>query len=369
MVAILNQFLELVLEVAPWMVLGLLAAGLIKAWIPEASLLRWLGGQGWGSIVRGALIGAPLPLCSCSVVPVAIGLHRQGASKPAAIAFLVATPETGVDSLALSWVLLGPMLTVIRPVAAILGASFSGLMILLFDPTSGKVSSSAISQCGSSCCPSTRDQAKTESTSPDDFWKRTRTGLNYAMTDLWDDLAVWLLVGLIATAFLMVWIPPGEMSAYAGGGWMAMLTMVLVSVPINVCASASTPLAAAMLHAGLSQGMALTFMLAGPATNLATLAIIRKELGWRTLGVYLVGVVLSAMILGQLTDILVAEWYALGGAPIVLATEAEMALPNWLTWSCTFFLIGLTLRTLFNKVRAMSTVAQLLPAGDNVGSS
>ncbi|HIJ85408.1 MAG TPA: permease, partial [Magnetococcales bacterium] len=139
----LFTFQDLLLETAPWLLLGLFSAGVVKAWIPEALVFRWLGGNGWKPILRGALVGTPLPLCSCGVIPMAMGLRRKGASKAATVSFLVATPETGVDSIAISWAMLGPVLTVARPVAAIISAVVSGLLVLSIDSRSEKTAPTA----------------------------------------------------------------------------------------------------------------------------------------------------------------------------------------------------------------------------------
>ncbi len=128
-----NNLVDLFLDTAIWLLLGLVIAAVLKGWIPTSLVQRWLSGKGMGSVVRAALIGAPLPLCSCGVLPAAIGLRRSGASKPATVSFLVATPETGVDSISVTYALLGPVMAVIRPLSAITSAVVSGLMILFFD--------------------------------------------------------------------------------------------------------------------------------------------------------------------------------------------------------------------------------------------
>ncbi|MBF0309830.1 MAG: SO_0444 family Cu/Zn efflux transporter [Magnetococcales bacterium] len=330
-----QQLSELILDIAPWLVLGLIAAGLVKAWIPESTVTRWLGGTGQAGIWRAALVGTPLPLCSCSVIPMAMGLHRNGASKPATVAFLVSTPETGIDSIALSWVLLGPFLTVQRIVSAITGAVASGLMVRAMDRETPPPA--PISQCTSSCCG--------KKNIPQGPMARTLAGLRYAFTDMWDDLAVWLLGGILLTAVVMTWMPPGELSRYAQGSWFDMIIMVVVAVPVYVCATASTPLAAAMIHAGLTPGMALAFMIAGPATNLTTMAIIRKQLGGRTLIAYLLAIVGSAVIMGLVTDLLAPLWPIQAGH-----ASAEQALPLWLSLGLSSLLGLMTLNTLRRKL-------------------
>jgi uncharacterized membrane protein YraQ (UPF0718 family) len=303
--AFVRSFIALSIDAAPWLLLGLLVAGLVKAWIPTALLRRWLGGGGVGSIVKAAIIGTPLPLCSCSVIPVAMGLRRGGASKGATVSFLVATPENGVDSLAISYALLGPFLTIVRPVAAIISAIVAGILAEVIptpDSPTRETDESVARCCGtrsSDCC--TNDPAAAENMTHRGQLASVLGGVKYAMTDLLDDLAPWLLVGLVLAAIVNVIIPPESLARW-GSGPLAMIVMVLVGVPMYVCASASTPIAAAMLTAGVSPGVVLVFLLAGPATNLGTIGILRRELGTRTLLAYLIGVCGTPIIVGLVLD-------------------------------------------------------------------
>ncbi|MBF0623563.1 MAG: SO_0444 family Cu/Zn efflux transporter [Magnetococcales bacterium] len=384
----LNNLLDLLLDIAPWLLVGLLLAGLVKAWLPEALVARWLGGRGIGPIVRGALVGAPLPLCSCSVIPVAMGLRRGRASKPATVAFLVSTPETGIDSVALSWTMLGPFMTVVRPVAAILSAVLAGLLTLLAEreesapppppaphrplgrpilriepatrssgpvipvassaapPGTGGLAAApaAADGCGGSGC-GCGPAAPARADAP--FLTRTRDGLAYALTNLWDDIAPWIAIGIVLTAVVQTWMDPGQMQGLVGGGWLAMLAMVLISMPVYVCATASTPMAAAMLYSGVSPGMTLAFLIAGPATNLAPLGIIRRELGGRVLTAYLSGILLSAMGLGLAVDAIAQTWnLAPLPAEILARDPAEAAVPVWLAAASVLLLTGLGVRRL-----------------------
>ncbi|MBF0194250.1 MAG: SO_0444 family Cu/Zn efflux transporter [Magnetococcales bacterium] len=360
-----NVFLDLTLDTAPWLLLGLIATGLVKAWIPESAVSRWIGGRGILPIIRGALIGAPLPLCSCGVIPMAVGLRRNGASKPATVSFLVATPETGVDSIALSWVMLGPFLTIIRPITAIVSAVMSGVLVMFATAEEEesvrsatqqkKASASSCSNSASSCCSSSAKKAKQKKQSA---WANLLAGLKYAMRNVWDDLAGWLVGGLVVTALVMTFIPVGELNSYMESGWLAMFIMVLASVPVYVCATASTPIAAAMLYAGLTPGMALAFMIAGPATNLVTLGIVKKELGLKTLLAYLAGIVGSAMSLGFMADLIVQNW-GFYSEPLLLKTQQEW-LPMWLAWGSVLFLLALSLLSFYRKMTTLTSS----PKGD-----
>jgi len=323
---LLDNTLELYLDAAPWLLLGLAAAGLIKAWVPDELIARWLGGTGHWPVVKAAFIGAPLPLCSCGVLPAALALRRSGASKGSTISFLVATPETGADSVAVSYAMLGPFMALVRPIAAILSAIFTGLLAALVpepvqkaSPFAIKVVSGATCNGGSCCAPKAANV-------PSNGWQRTRRGLRYALTDILDDIALWLLLGLLAAGVIVTWVPPMALAEW-GSGLPAMLLMLLVGVPMYICATASTPLAAGLLLAGVSPGTVLVFLLAGPATNLATLAILRKELGVRILAAYLAGIAVASITLGLLTDLLI-EYLALDIQAQLAGTDEAM--PWWL---------------------------------------
>lgn len=298
-----NETLAMYLEAAPWLMLGVVAAGLVHAFVPEGLMGRWLGGRGVGAVVKAALVGAPLPLCSCGVLPAAVGLRREGASKAATVAFLISTPETGPDSVAVSYALLGPVMAVVRPVAAVLSAIVAGLLTLAM--TRGEVDAPIVAAppakpcCSGSCAaPAKVERAPLQ---------RALGGLRYAFTDILDDIALWLAVGLVVAGAMAVLVPPQGLAEY-GAGLGAMVVMLLVGVPLYVCATASTPIAAALIAAGVSPGAALVFLLAGPATNLATLGVVGKDLGPRALTAYLGGIGLSSVACGLLLDAGLAAW-------------------------------------------------------------
>lgn len=341
---LLQNTLELYLDAAPWLLLGLAAAGLIKAWLPEKLLSRWLGGSGLWSVTRAALVGAPLPLCSCGVLPAALGLHRGGASRSSTISFLIATPETGVDSIALSYALLGPVMAVIRPIAAILSAIVSGLLTALVPearpaPLSIPISSGC---SGGSCCSNTVQSTPAR----EGPLATTIKGLRYAAGEILDDIALWLVIGIVLAGAVATWVPP-QMLADWGSGLPAMLLMLLVGIPMYICATASTPLAAALLLAGLSPGTVLVFLLAGPATNLATLAVVRKEFGTAVLAAYLSGISLSSILLGLLLDWLLVR---LGLDVVAQMGEAGEFVPTWLAWASATLLLLLAIRPILRRL-------------------
>lgn len=405
--SLLNNFLDLFLESAPWLIVGLVLAGMLKMFISMSWMNKQLGGHGLTTTIKAALLGAPLPLCSCGVIPAAIGLRRSGASRSATTSFMVSTPETGIDSISVSYVLLGPFMAVIRPVAAIFSAIMAGLLVGREDsrnsklatenatkgsssccsksepkpPVSEKASCCATqapvqvtqkSACCStkaapeppaqtasqgSCCSSTQGNAatpvstcgqskKTEAAQKQSgFLGKMVTGIHYSATELIDDTAVWLLIGLSFAALVQTYVPDDFLASW-GNGLLAMLVMVIISIPMYICATASTPIAAGLLIAGVAPGAVLVFMLAGPATNIATLGVVSKELGKRALGGYLAGVLGGALLFGFLTDFLVTTF----GFSVMpqIGPEHEL-LPQWLTLSCGLVLAILMMVSLIKK--------------------
>ncbi len=309
--AYLEHVAGICLDVAPWLLAGLVLAALIKNHFPAELLMRWLGGTGFFPVLKAALVGTPLPLCSCSVLPTAMQLHRSGASRGAVTSFLVATPENGFDSIALSYVLLGPAMTVIRPVAAIVSAVVTGTMAQYVSTRGGRreeqPSGTAVpTSCGGNqCCHGEAGNGPAQELAVVESGRRPGpvVRMGRAIIELWDDLALWLLVGILLAAGVETFVGAEALSGIGSGLW-AMLVITLISVPMYICATASTPVAASLLMAGMSPGTVLVFLLAGPATNLASAGILWRELGGRTTIAYLAGVVGCSILAGLLVDLL-----------------------------------------------------------------
>jgi len=357
---LLTNFVELFLDSAPWLLLGLLFAGILKSFIPMAWMHKQLGNNNTSSIFKAALFGAPLPLCSCGVIPAAIGLRRAGASKSATTAFLVSTPETGVDSISVSYAMLGPFMAIIRPIAAITSAVLAGLLVGREDSLSNKQPSDhSEKKCCSSSTKSIEETsvktelAKTSSAKQSNtrFSEKVIKGLKFSTSNLVRDISVWLLIGLFFAALIQTYVPASFLSQW-GNGLIAMLVMVVISIPMYICATASTPVAAALLLSGVSPGAVLVFMLAGPATNIATLGVVYKELGKRSLIGYLSGVLIGALFFGWLTDILVAN-FVINVAPQI--GHEHQLLPEVITISTGVFLAILIVKEYVKKIMTWRT--------------
>lgn len=306
-----------------FLLFGFLLAGVIKVAMPMGFVERGLGGRSVRSVLRAALIGVPLPLCSCSVVPTAIALRKEGAGKGATSAFLVSTPETGVDSISVSYALLDPVMTVFRPFAAFITAVVAGVMEIAAGKETDMPNDALAceDECCSNECGTGREPANGQ---------RVFDGLRYAYVELMDDLAGWMVIGFLASGVIMVAIPDGFFTGALSGGLPAMLLMLIVGVPMYICATSSTPIAAAMILKGLSPGAALVFLLAGPATNIGTIMLLRKFMGARSVWIYLASIAITSIALGYSLDGLY-QWFSIdphtvmGKAAEIFPESAERA--------------------------------------------
>ncbi len=275
-------------DMAAWLLLGFLVAGLLSVFIDPAWLERHLGGRGLGPVFRASLFGVPLPLCSCGVIPVAASLRSHGASKPATTAFLLSTPQTGVDSIAITYTMLGPLFAIFRPIMALLTGVVGGTLV----QTLGDGRQHTLSGGGK---PVTRQGG---------LATRFKAALDYGLVTLPGDIGRALLLGVLIAGTLAAVIPQGFLEPYLGQGPLSIALMMVVGIPLYVCATASVPLAAGFIVLGATPGAALAFLIAGPATNAATITTISRVLGKRTTIIYLATVALSAFGGGVLLDAL-----------------------------------------------------------------
>ncbi len=349
MVKILAESWRLLLESAPYVMMGILVGGLLKVFLHPGTVARHLGRGRFTSVFKAALLGVPLPLCSCGVLPAAASLKKQGATNGATAAFLISTPESGVDSIAISYALLDPVMTVARPAAAMATAMAAGVAENLAAPPRPDREltpdlSCPIDGCcdGVDCDP--RAHARHHS-----LWQKLVAGMRFALGELWGDLAGWFLVGLVLAGVIGALVPASVMGRYLGGGLGSMLLMLAVGIPIYICASASTPIAAALILKGVSPGAALVFLLAGPATNLTSLTVLLGLLGKRATAIYLACIALFALACGLLLDQL---YNAFGWNARALVGQASEVLPAWLQWGTALLLLGLSLPPLLRSLRA-----------------
>lgn len=304
---LLDSLIFMLNEMSPYILLGFLIAGLMHAFIPRSTLAHHLSGTGWKSVVKSALIGIPLPLCSCGVLPTAIAMKRNGASKAASTSFLIATPQTGVDSIAATWSLLGPAFAVIRPIAALVTSVFGGVAV-------GKA------EAGEDRAPEhdhdhDHDHCDGECSAGDDempksYGKKFLAALRYGFIDLVGSIGGWLVAGLIIAALITVYVPGSYFEILGKNPVMSMIAVLIVAIPMYVCATGSIPIAMSLVLKGLSPGTALVLLMAGPAANFASFTLIAKEMGKKAAAIYLAAIIVGAMAFGLIIDYLLpAKWF------------------------------------------------------------
>lgn len=345
---------HLLLESSVYVLFGLVAAGLFRIWLRPETVTRHLGGGRFRSVFKAALLGLPMPLCSCGVLPAVVGLKKQGANNGAATAFMISTPETGVDSIAVTYALMDPVMTVARPVSALATAVAAGTAENAWfrpenQPTTPPDAACPVDGCcdGVDCPPDVHRRHH-------GFWEKTSAGLKYAATDVWADMAAWFFAGLVLAGLVTALIPDQVMSRALGGGLGSMLLMLVIGIPIYICATASTPLAAALILKGVSPGAALVFLLAGPATNLTSLTVLAGTLGRRAAAIYLGSLAVMSILCGLALN----QVYAgLGVNPAAVAGQAGEIVPGWARWAGAMILIALSVgpvsRTLKRRLESI----------------
>jgi len=345
------------LDTAIWLLVGLMAAGLVKAYVPADAMQKWLGGSGFSAVGRAALFGAPVPLCSCSVLPAAIGLRRAGASKEATVSFLISTPETSIDSVAVTYALMGPVMAVYRPVSALISAIVTGMMVAFVNDVKSQsdqdlIEPGGVSSCCSSgveatfCCESNvEEKASCCEYEIKPGQNKLSQAIRYAGTDLLDDISMWIAFGIVFAGIMMTVIPDGWLAQW-GQGISAMLVMLLVGIPMYICAVASTPVAAGLLAAGVSPGAVLVFLLVGPATNIAGIMLVKKELGNRVTLLYLLGISVVSLVMG-----LLLEW-GISNYSLLIDTSQQHQhsfMPNELSLAGAILLLVLAVPAIRNR--------------------
>jgi len=318
-------------QMAPYLLFGFLMAGVLSVVISPSRIERHLGGRGLGPVLKSALFGVPLPLCSCSVIPVTASLRRHGAGRGATTAFLLSTPSTCVDSILATYALLGPVFTIIRPIAAfVMGVVGGGLVSAVEGNGHAEEDASEPPTCHETCCSAEGRKQPA-----------ILRALRYGFDTLPGDIAKALLIGVAIAGVLGAAIEENALGAYLGGGVVSMLVMMAVGIPIYVCSTASIPIALGFMHVGVSPGAALVFLIAGPATNAATVAVVWQLLGKRTAVVYFLTVALGALGFGLALDLIYTH-VAIQGVALHAAHETT----GWLGHVLAAVLLGVLARSL-----------------------
>lgn len=329
--AIINIFNEM----SPYLLLGFLIAGIMHAFVPNGWYSKYLSGNNFRSVFNAALFGIPLPLCSCGVIPTAMSLRREGASKSSVISFLIATPQTGVDSIFATYSLMGLPFAIVRPIAALVTAVLGGVFVghNLKDEDKNDATQKAHEQ--------SRNFSEHEQLS---FIQRVKGALRFAFIEMMEDIGKWLVVGLIIAGLITALVPDSWFAIFRDNTLMSMLLVLSISIPMYVCATGSIPIAVALMIKGLTPGSALVLLMAGPAANAASILVINKVLGRRTLVLYLIAITVGALAFGCGIDLLLPrEWFTQTLVEMKACCHEEA---GWFSWLCSGTLLLLLLNVL-----------------------
>lgn len=296
------QILE---SAALYLLFGFVIAGILRALVSEDTVAKYLRSGRFKSVFYSSLLGIPFPLCSCGVVPAVAGFKRQGANNGACLSFLTSTPETGIDSIALTYSLLGPILTAMRPVTAFISAMCAGLLENYTGKSYADSSQTIVNpSCViDGCCDSTGCDPQIDKRGHT-FFHKLHAGIKFAFNELMGDLAVWFVIGIFLAGIIHVLVPSSWVNAALGSGVISYLMAIIISGPMYVCATLSTPVTAALVMKGMSPGAALVMLMVGPATNIPTIAMVGGLLGKRALGIYVGSIVAISVVMAYVTDII-----------------------------------------------------------------
>ena len=322
-----NAFVSMLNSMSPYLLLGFLIAGVLHAFVPSAIYSRYLAGTGLRSVVTAAAFGIPLPLCSCGVLPTAVALRRSGASRAASTSFLIATPQTGVDSIAATYSMMGLPFAILRPVAALVTSLIGGLAVGHWERKGA--------------LDDVQDHANYEfSELPKGLWNKVLETLKYGFFDMMQSIGRWLLLGLVIATLITVLLPDNFFSTYARWPLLNMFIIVAVAVPMYVCATGSIPIAAALMLKGMSPGCALVLLMAGPAANVASMFVVNNAFGRKATIVYLLSIIGGAMGFGVIVDYWpgLRELFVNALPSHVMHHHMDV---SWFNTACSIFLLGM----------------------------
>lgn len=286
-------------QMSPYLLLGFLIAGVLHVFVPHNFYTRYLSKDNKFSVLWAALLGIPLPLCSCGVIPTAIGLKNERASKGAVASFLIATPQTGIDSILATFSMMGLGFAIVRPAAALVTGICGGLLVNRLVPDDA-----AAAAVGCSCVQERGNR----------LWRV----LKYAYFDMIQDIGPRLIVGLLLAALINVAVPDRFFLTFGSQPLLQMLVILVIAVPMYICSTGSIPIAAALMIKGLSPGAAFVMLMAGPAVNLASILVVRKSLGTRFTLIYILTIVVFSILFGLLINA-----FGIGAQLVVPASGAD----------------------------------------------
>jgi uncharacterized membrane protein YraQ (UPF0718 family)/copper chaperone CopZ len=341
-------------EMSPYLILGFVFAGLLHLIFPKKKVRKYMGQNNFRSIFNASMLGVPLPLCSCGVIPTGISFYKHGASKASTVSFLISTPQTGVDSIFVTYSMLGLPFAVIRPIVAFVTGLFGGLITKRVDPET------------SASDPGKNDNGEEL---PNGFIPKIKEMFRYSFIEFLQDISNWLIIGLLIAALISVFVPDDFFADKIPNDFLGMLLILIISIPVYICATASVPVAAVLMLKGLSPGAALVLLMAGPATNAATITMIGKVLGKKSLIGYLGAIITGALLSGLLIDyFLPQQWFRVSEHFNHMGHDHSGMLPVWLTTGSAMVLTlliinGYILKYLSTrKIRLLETIKPAFPS-------
>ncbi|MFI3167538.1 MAG: SO_0444 family Cu/Zn efflux transporter [Bacillota bacterium] len=321
-----ENFIDMFVDVAPYIILGLIFVGLLNAYVQKDLVLKHLGGEGFSSVVKASIVGVPLPLCSCGVVPTAIGLKKSGASNGAVTSFLISTPQTGVDSILATYSLMGLVMAIFRPIVAFISGIIGGLAVGIFaknekGDTNVEVHSCC---CGGGeetkaeehccccheeeqveehcCCGGQKEEAKAGES-------KFFTAMKNSFGSFLDEMTAHFVIGMLISALITTFVPTDFfVNIGLDSGIFAMIAMVIIGIPMYICSVGAIPIAISLVAKGLSYGSAFVFLFAGPVTNVASILVLSKALGKKVTSIYIAVMIVCSIGFGLLLDFLIATF-------------------------------------------------------------
>ncbi len=314
---------------SPYLLLGMFVSGLMRAFISVETVKRQLGKNSFINVLKGALFGIPLPLCSCAVIPAAATLRKSGGGNGATSSFLIATPESGIDSIAMTYGLMDLPMTLLRPIAAFFSAIIAGVLQNILNDWEYKEKVEE----KKSCCGSSKKKEN-----------RFLAGLKFSFTDLLEDMVLWLTIGIALGALIDVMVPADAMAFF--GGLSGRLMILFVGIPLYICASASTPIAASLMLKGMSPGSALILLLVGPATNMSNIVILQKYIGKKGVMINVFSIAFVALFMSYLTDLIYEKYQLPMDFKLSHIHEDHISL---FATACAYLMTSLMLKAIYAK--------------------
>ena len=370
----LSSLWAIVLDMAPYLLLGFFIAGLLYAFVPQTLIAKHMARPGFRSVLNATLLGIPLPLCSCGVIPTTVGLRRAGVSRGACTSFLISTPQTGVDSILATYSVLGLPFAIVRPIAALVTGIFGGLATdRLFSKEENAAPNAVVDdavvevKCECGChddhCDCDDDDCHCHDHDDcccgDDchchegfnFVGKMKKALGYAFGELLEDVGKWLAVGLLIAAIITVAVPDNFFDALKDYPFVNMLIVLAIAIPMYVCATGSIPIALSLMMKGLTPGAALVLLMAGPAINSASMLVINKAFGKKQMTIYITSIVIGAILFGLGIDYLLPhEWFAVAGTHTMDACCHKEEEASWFAIGCSILFLLLLARALWHTL-------------------